>query len=263
MGNLVSITDITVSGVATIMFNRSSFNNAYNEDFLDQFSDCIKRLDLDNHVRIILIRGAGRHFQAGADIQWLKEVSLCSAAENQRVSKKTAETFWQLHNLKTVTIALVQGACMGGGCGIVASCDIVLAETTSVFAISEARFGMVANIIFPQLIDAIGIRHAKRYALTGEDFSGEVASEIGLVSEMVEPGNLDQHADKIICKILSTGPKTSAVSKDGFLALSDKNTNRKLLDKLIAGHSEKRLSGEALEGIDSFLLKELPSWRND
>jgi hypothetical protein len=77
----------------------------------------------------------------------------------------------------------------------------------------------------------------------------------------VEPGNLDQHVDKIICKILSTGPKTSAVSKDGFLALSDKNT--KSLDKLIAGHSEKRLSGEALEGIDSFLLKELPSWRND
>ena len=88
MGNLVSITDITVSGVATIMFNRSSSNNAYNEDFLDQFSDCIKKLDLDSHVRIILIRGAGRHFQAGADIQWLKKVSLCSAAENQESLKK-------------------------------------------------------------------------------------------------------------------------------------------------------------------------------
>jgi methylglutaconyl-CoA hydratase len=263
MDNLVLVTEITVSGVATITFNRPDFNNAYNEDFLDQFSDCMEKMDRDNHVRLILIRGAGRHFQAGADIQWLKDVSLSGFDENYRISKKTAETFWQLHNLKTVTIALVQGACMGGGCGIVASCDIVLAERTSLFAVSEARLGMVANIIFPQLIEAVGMRHTRRYALTGEIFSAGVALEIGLVSEIVDPGDIDQRAKKMIDELLSAGPGTATVSKRGFLAFFDKNIDRKILDELILGHAEKRMSGEALEGINSFLAKRKPSWEND
>jgi methylglutaconyl-CoA hydratase len=261
MEPLVSVTNITASGVATITFNRPKFNNAYNEDFLDQFNACMQRIDDDNHVRLILIRGSGRHFQAGADVQWLKGVSLSGFDESYRVSKITAETFWRLHSLKTVTIALVQGSCMGGGCGIVASCDIVLAEETSLFAVSEARFGMVANIIFPQLVEAVGMRHARRYALTGEVFSAKVALKIGLISEVVGSGELEQSAQKMIEYILSTGPNTSTVSKRGFLSLAGKHADSETLDGLILEHAEKRLSTEALEGINSFLAKRKPSWK--
>src|SRR5690606_31559110 len=116
------------------------------------------------------VQAAGRHFQAGADLGWLARVAGETPAANLEASRRTALLVHRLNTLPVPTVALVQGACFGGGTGIIAACDVVVAASNANFAIAESRWGLIAGIIVPQLADAIGVRQLRRYAITGERF---------------------------------------------------------------------------------------------
>ena len=135
-----------------------------------------------------MITGKGRNFQAGADINWLDAVRRSSPQENLAASRMTAEAVQRLNLLPVPTVALVQGACFGGGTGIISACDIVIAADNATFSIAEVKIGVAGTIIIPQLIDAIGLRQVRRYALTGERFDAKEAQRIGLVHEIVPLG---------------------------------------------------------------------------
>jgi methylglutaconyl-CoA hydratase len=126
-------------------------------------------------LRAVIVKSKGKHFQAGADLKWLNAVRISSPEENIRASRATAEAVQRLNLAPVPTVALVQGACFGGGTGILAACDVVIAADNAIFSIAEVRWGLTAAIIIPQLNDAISVRQMRRYALTGERFDAQEA----------------------------------------------------------------------------------------
>lgn len=247
-------------GVATVTLNRPTLNNAYNADMLQGLLDICGTLAVDPETRVVVIRGNGAHFQAGADLAWLRQVAAMDAATNLAASTATAEAMRRLNSLPKPTVALVHGACVGGGTGLVASCDIVIAERGASFAISEARWGMAATIIFPQLVAAMGIRNVRRYALSGERFDARRAEVLGLVHEVCQPGQLDASAAPIIDALLKIAPEAQALSKLSALRCADALIDDALFARLVQEHADKRQSAEAAEGLASFAEKREGAW---
>lgn len=247
-------------GVATVTFNRPQVNNAYNADVILGLIETFGRLATDAAVRLVVLRGNGRHFQAGADLKWLREVAVLTPEENLEVSRNTTDAARGLNEFPKPTVALVHGGCFGGGTGIVAACDIVIASEDAIFSITEARWGVMAGPIFPQLNAAMGEHNVRRYSLTCERFGAARAREMGLVDEVCATGALDATAAPIIDAILAGGPnalrETKRLLKDiGKLAVSDA-----LAEKLARQHALKRQTDEAEEGLKSFVEKRKPNW---
>lgn len=247
-------------GVATVTINRPEVNNAYNGEMIQALIDTFGMLAADAAVRVIVIRGAGRHFQAGADLKWLQEVGRMDEAANHRASLATGMAMRGLNAIGKPTIALVHGACVGGGTGVVASCDVVIAESSATFAISEVRWGVAATIIFPQLNAAMGVRNVRRYALTCERFSAGKALDMGLVHEVCEPGGLDAAAAPVIEGLLKAAPEAVALSKRSAMLCAGTLIDDEEFSRLVDEHAGKRRSAEAAEGLQSFLEKREAKW---
>lgn len=259
-GSGVSVLTAVSDGGGTLTLDRPMVNNAYDGALLRSVSDGIGRLAADATVRVIVIRGNGRHFQAGADLAWLRQVAGEDEAANLAASRETAQAMRQLNEVAKPVVALVQGSCIGGGTGLIASCDIVIAESSATFAISEARWGLSAAIIFPQLVAAIGLRQVRRYALTCEAFDARRAQELGLVHEVCEPGRLDAAAAPIILALLRTAPEALAASKAAALRCAGAMPTEDEWRALEREHATRRRSPEAAEGLASFSTRQQPSW---
>ena len=247
-------------GVGTLTLNRPAVNNAYDGKLLEAVRAAATRLASDPDVRVIVIRGNGRHFQAGADLAWLRQVAAQDESSNIAASHETAQAMRSLNELPKPVVALVQGACIGGGTGLIASCDLVIAESSANFAISEARWGLTAAIIFPQLVAAIGLRQVRRYALTCETFDAREAQALGLVHEVCEPGRLDATAAPLIAALLRSAPEALAASKRSALQCADAMPDDSTWRRLEREHALKRRSAEAAEGLGSFASRRAPAW---
>jgi methylglutaconyl-CoA hydratase len=240
-------------GVATVTLNRPEVNNAYDEALIQGVHDAMDAL---GNARVLVLRGAGRHFQAGADLKWIQRVATESQEANERASRATAMAVHRLNTLAIPTVALVQGGCFGGGTGIVAACDIVIAADNAIFSIAETRWGLTAAIILPQLADAIGARQVRRYALSGERFGADEARRIGLVHEVVPLAELEAAGVKMVEQLLQNAPQASAETK----ATALKFAWGRMDEQLVIEHAAKRRSAEAAEGLASFAQKRPARW---
>ncbi len=259
-GNNTVLYELDQRGVATLTLNRPEVNNAYNGNMLNGLHEAMDHLASESGLRVVVLQGQGKHFQAGADLAWISGVGQTDPAGNDKASRITAEAVRRLNEFAIPTIALVSGACIGGGTGIISACDIVLASENALFGISEARWGLMAGIIFPQLIAAIGTRNLRRYALTCEKFGAYTAKEIGLVHEVYAPDRLQQARQEIIDAILMNGPQAISVSKARILAVADALLADELFDVLVKEHAQVRQTAEAAEGTASFKEKRQPKW---
>ena len=194
-------------GVATVTLNRPEVNNAYDAGLINGVLAAMDELGKKPQLRVVVLKGNGKHFQAGADLKWINGVRPKSPAENEAVSRATFEAVQRLNPLPIPTVALVQGGCFGGGTGVISACDVVIAADNALFSITEVRWGLTAAIIIPQLCDAIGVRQVRRYALTGERFGAEDARRIGLVHEVVPLAELEAAGAKVVEQLLANGPR--------------------------------------------------------
>ncbi len=179
--------------------------------------------------------------------------------DNLATSTKTASLVRTLDDFPIPTMALIHGACIGGGTGIACACDIVLASEDAVFAITEARWGAIASIIFPQLNAAIGVRNVRRYAVTGEKFNAAKAQTMGLIHEVVPVGELDARAALIIDDILRCGPNAVSASKF-WCRQAGERFDEDMFQQLVEVHAITRQSKEAHEGFSSFIEKREAAW---
>jgi methylglutaconyl-CoA hydratase len=253
--------DIDPRGVAHVALNRPERNNAYDGALIQALLAALDTLEQTRGLRAVVVSGNGRHFQAGADLTWIDAVRTASRDENIAASRATAQAIWRLNAAPVPTIALVQGACFGGGTGLVAACDVVIAADDAVFSIAEVRWGLTAAIIIPQLNDAIGVRQVRRYALTGERFSAAEARRIGLVHEIVPAAELQAAGARIVEAVLQNGPQAIAQSKALTLQSAWTQLDEPALTRLIDLHADKRQSAEAAEGLASFAEKRAARWR--
>lgn len=259
MGDVV-LCSVDRRGVATVTLNRPERNNAYNGDVIEALISGVEALAADPAVRVVVIRGNGKHFQAGADLSWLKEMGQLSPLENVEVSRRTASAIQGLTEIPKPTVALIHGGCFGGGTGIAAAADVVIASEDAVFSITEARWGVMAGIIVPHLNAAIGARNVRRYALTCERFGAATAREIGLVHQVCPEGGLDEAAAPVLDGLLMSAPEALAQTKRRALVEAGLVLSGAHFSELVEEHALKRQSDEAKEGLASFLEKRPPSW---
>jgi methylglutaconyl-CoA hydratase len=158
------------------------------------------------------------------------------------------------------TLALVQGGCFGGGTGIAAACDVVVASEDAIFSIAETRWGLMAGVILPQLCRAMGVRQVRRYALTGERFGAHEARRLGLVHEVCAPGGLEEAGGKIVEAVLMNAPSATTATKLRTMAAARAFIDEGELRDLIDEHARARQHAEAGEGLASFREKRKPAW---
>lgn len=257
-GNATVLCERDHRGVVTVTLNRPEVNNAYNGDMIAGLHAAMDALDAQ--ARVLILRGRGRHFQAGADLAWISALGREGPAANLRASHATADAVRRLECLPIPTIALVQGGCFGGGTGIVAACDIVIAAQDAVFAISEVRWGLMAGIILPQLCRALGVRQVRRYALSGERFTAVEAQHLGYVHELCKNDELDAAAARMVDSLLMNAPQATAATKKRALQSAAAFIDESAFQELVREHASFRQQAEAQEGTAAFLEKRKPAW---
>lgn len=252
--------DVDDRGVARVTLNRPAVNNAYNGELVQALLCSLDELERRTDLRAVVIAGRGRHFQAGADLKWIDSIRKSTAAENVSASRATADVMRRLNGLPHPTLALVHGGCFGGGTGLASSCDIVIAADNAMFSIAEVRWGLAAQVIIPQLNDAIGVRQVRRYALTGERFGADEARRIGLVHEVVALDELEAAGEKIIGHLLENAPEGIVQTKATAVESSWGDLTSAQFMRLVRQHAAKRQSAEAKEGLASFAEKRSANW---
>jgi methylglutaconyl-CoA hydratase len=247
-------------GVATLTLNRPEVANAYDEALLRALTAALQGLADDATVRALVIRGAGRHFQAGADINWLNRLSRQGPEENYAASGATVRFSKVLNELAKPTIAVVQGACFGGGCGIACCVDVALATPDAIFGISEVRHGIAPTPISTHMVNAIGIRQARRYALTGERFGADEALRIGLVHEIVPGPRMEARLAEVLDAIILSAPGAIARTKLSMLGANGMLLDEREAELLAHEGWMQRQSPEGREGTTAFREKRRPNW---
>ncbi|WP_158921744.1 enoyl-CoA hydratase-related protein [Acidisphaera sp. S103] len=248
------------NGVATVTLNRPEVGNAYNTAMLDGLIDGLTALAKDPAVRCLVIRGAGKHFQAGADIRWLGEVAHYPPAENYAASIATTRAMQLLNEFPKPTIALVHGACFGGGVGIVCCVDVAFATPDSLFGITEIRVGVAPTPISTHMVNAIGLRHTRRYALTGERFDAREAERIGLIHEIVSEAETETKLASVLDAIMLGSPTAITMTKSSFLGANNLLLDDRQVSMLAHEGWTQRHSPEGHEGTTAFREKRTPSW---
>ncbi len=252
--------DVDEKGRATVTLNRPAMHNAFDDSLIALLTDELKRLDRDSNIRVVVLAAKGKNFSAGADLNWMKRMAGYSLEENLEDAKKLAHLMKTLNGLSKPVIAAVQGAAFGGGVGLVACCDIVIASTRASFSLSEVKLGLIPSVISPYVADAIGSRAARRYFLTGERFSAEEAYRLGLVNEVVEEDELNSAVEKICHILLQNGPEAIGEAKKLIASVSRGNIDENMINRTAHWIAEVRASHEGREGLSAFLEKRKPNW---
>ena len=247
-------------GVASLTLNRPAVNNAYDGALIDALIDTFVRLERDPALRVVVLRGAGRHFQAGADLSFLDHLRTVSPEENLEFSRRTVAAVRGLQMFSRPTVALVHGGCFGGGVGIAAACDIAVATDDAVFALTEVRWGITPAPIIPLLVERIGARAAGRFALTGERFDAAAARAMGLVHEICPPAELETVGAQLVDHLLMAGPEAVAITKALIAEAAETPFAGAFHDRIVAEAAARRRSPEAAEGLASFREKRAPGW---
>lgn len=251
---------VDARGVATVTLNRPRVHNAYDGALIDALITALEGLAADPRVRVLVLRGNGKHFQAGADLFWLKQVAGLPLEDNVDFSRRTVEAMRGLNAFPAPTIALVHGACYGGGVGLAACCDVRIATETATFALSEVRWGVIPAPIVPQLCAAMGVTGLRRYGITGERFDTREARRIGLLHEVCAEGELDEAAAPIVDALLRSAPQAVQETKRLVLARAGLELSEQEVEALAVQAAVRRASPEAAEGLASFEARRDPFW---
>lgn len=254
------LTTIDDFGNATITLNRPEVHNAFDPDMVRALTATLADIAADDAIRAVVIAGAGKSFCAGADIAHMRQSAKFTKAQNQKAAGESARMFHALYALNKPTIAAVHGAVRGGGCGIVAACDIAIATRTATFRLSEVKIGVIPAMISPYVIGAIGERQARRYMLSGEEFDCAEAWRIGLVHDLVEEEALTTRVGEMLGQLYTSGPKAVHAIKQLIPHSAHSPIGAGIVNETAKVIADIRATPEAQEGLTAFLEKRKPSW---
>jgi methylglutaconyl-CoA hydratase len=245
--------------VEYVTLNRSEVRNAFNEHVIADLTAWAARAHADPGLRAVVIAGAGKVFSAGADAAWMSKMAGYSREENVRDAEAGARMFEAINTVPAIVIGRVHGAALGGGCGLAAVCDIVVADRAATFGFTETKLGILPAMISPYVLQKIGASAARELFLTGMRFDAARAKEIGLVHAVVAAENLDTTIDQFVGEALSAAPTAVARAK----ALIPRVLGRppaEVMDITAEAIAAQRVSPEGQEGLNAFLQKRSPKW---
>jgi methylglutaconyl-CoA hydratase len=248
--------------IERLTLNRPDVRNAFNEHVIAELTDWAGRTReaaLRHEIRAVVIAGAGKMFCAGADVTWMAKTVHYTEEENLRDAMAMSRMFAAINQLPVAVIGRIQGAALGGGAGLAAVCDIVVAEDAALFGFTETKLGILPAVISPFALAKIGQSPARELFLTGARFSAARAKEIGLVQQVTAAASLDDAVARYVEELLTAGPEAVAAAK----ALIPNVWGRPIADAMpitAAAIASRRVSPEGQEGLRAFLEKRKPSW---
>lgn len=245
--------------VAEVVLNRPDAGNAMSDKTLRELTQAFRALSEDAGLRAVLVTGAGKHFCAGADIEWMRRAGRLAVTEGKMDARLLFHMLSAVRNCPAPVVVAAHGAVYGGGLGLAAACDIALAADDAKFCFSECRLGIMPAVISFFVLPKIGERAARRYYLTSEVFRAAEAREMGLVHEALPAAELGGRARSLIGEILKNGPLAVRAAKDLILRF-DGWTPAQRVDKAVATLVRLRSGLEGQEGLGAFLEKRKPSW---
>lgn len=249
------------NAVATLSLNRPEVHNAFDDQLIVQIINALNQVEANPNVRAVVLTSEGKHFSAGADLNWMKRMAKLSEDENRQDAQTLAELMHTLNNLSKPTIALVNGAAYGGAVGLVACCDMAIATERSRFCLSEVKIGLSPAVISPFVVSAIGERAARRYFLTAEAFDAHQAKHLGLLHEVVaDEVALKDKAATLIESILQNSPQAMDKTKQLIKTVSRADIDSTMRDYTVNLIASIRVSEEGQEGLTSFLEKRQAKW---
>jgi len=248
------------NAIGIVVLNRPEVHNAFNETLIAELTAALRALDADASVRAVVLTGAGESFCAGADLNWMKKMAKFSWNQNLADVRALADALATLNGLSKPTLARVHGNVFGGGVGLVACCDIAIAEHNATFAFSEAKLGLIPATISPYVIEAIGARAARRYFLTGERFTAAEAFRLGLLHDLTPLPELDQRINEVLGFVVTAGPCAQAEGKALIRAVANRTIDAKVVADTAQRMARIRTTTEAKEGIAAFLAKRRATW---
>jgi methylglutaconyl-CoA hydratase len=246
--------------VARVRLNRPDVHNAFNPRLIEELRLTFERIASEwPNVRGVVLAGNGRSFCAGADVNWMRESLDYTEEENLADALRMARMFDTINRCPATVIARVHGAALGGGVGLAAVCDVVVAAETTVWGLSEVKLGIAPAVISPYVIAKIGRSHARALFLTGQRFDSERAKRIGLAHIVVPDAKLDAEVEKLVGEVLTSGPHGAARAKEliSMVPALPADEATQLTAETIAS---LRVSPEGQEGLRAFLEKRKPEW---
>lgn len=248
-------------GVTTLWLNRPEKNNAFNGQMVDELHAALGEVAAPGHTRLLLLRGRGKHFSAGADLAWMQASARLSYEENVLEARTLGELMDHLYRLPMPTLAVVHGAAFAGAMGLVSCCDMAIGSEDAVFSLAEVRLGLAPAVISPYVVQAIGQRAARRYTLTAERFDAQRAVELGLLAQAYPRPQLEAGVDTWTLNLLNNGPAAMAACKALLLEVGDGTVTAALKARTQHTIAELRTGSEGQEGMKAFFEKRAPAWQ--
>jgi methylglutaconyl-CoA hydratase len=254
-----SVVQIYDTSVVRVRLNRPDVRNALDTDTIASLAEVFHGMRERTDVRAVVLEAAGAIFCGGADIKYMRSALDLTQEQNYKDALRLSDMFATIDACPAPIVARVQGAALGGGAGLIAACDIVVAEEDALFGFTEAKLGIVPAVISPFVVRKIGAGHARALFPTAERFSAERAQRIGLVHEVVPPGQLDATVESKLTELLTSGPVATRLAKliaRTVGSMGPQEARQWTAERIAA----QRVSAEGQEGLRAFLDKRRPSW---
>jgi len=249
--------------VERLTFNRPDVRNAFNDHVVAELTEWalqVARQPMADRPRAVVLAGAGKMFCAGADVTWMAKTVEYTEEENIRDAIAMSRMFHALDTLPMPLVGRIQGAALGGGAGLAAVCDIVVAEDGAIFGFTETKLGILPAVISPFALAKIGRSAARELFLTGARFGAARAKEIGLVHAVVPAADLDGTVDMYVRELMSAAPEAVTAAKALIPRVWTQSVEA-AADFTTRTIAARRVSKEGQEGLRAFLEKRTPSWK--
>ena len=247
-------------GLVQLTLNRPASRNALDAALIAALYAAIERHGARPATRVVVIRANGSSFCAGADLAAMAALGRAPHAENVADAQALAAMLLALYQCPKPTVAAVQGPAFGGGVGLAAACDVAVGSEEARFKLPEVRLGIVPAIISPYVIEAIGVRQARRYFLSGEQMPAARARELGLLHEVVQGPALGGEVLRIASELAAGGPLALANCKQLIMEVAWCAPDQALARSLAERLATLRSGAEAQDGIEATLRRRPPVW---
>jgi methylglutaconyl-CoA hydratase len=250
---------ISPGPVTTVTLNRPDVRNAFDEHVIRELTEWATSVPADGSVRVVILQGAGSVFSAGADVQWMSKMIAYSREENLEDARRAASMLLAIDSIPVPVIGRIHGAALGGGAGLAAVCDVVVAADDAVFGFTEVALGILPAMISPYVVRKIGVSAARELCLSGARFSAARALQIGLVHEVVSAERLDLAVDRHVQLFRKAAPSAVAATKR-LLAQVYGRRPADVMALTVDAIATQRVSPEGQDGLRAFLEKRPPAW---
>ncbi|HZV84641.1 MAG TPA: enoyl-CoA hydratase-related protein [Brevundimonas sp.] len=252
--------DSSPDGVVTVTINRPEKRNAFDAATIAALFEAFETLHGADNVRLVFVRGAGGTFSAGADLGWMRDAADWSESDNRDDAMGLARMLKALHDVPALTCALVEGAAMGGGAGIVAACDMAVAVEGARFAFSEVKLGLIPATIAPYVVEAVGARRARQLFLSANIFDADYAAHAGLIDMVLPEGSVDEFVSMLTDSITANAPGAMGDAKLLVHHVAGHKIDHSIMEETAKRIARARVSAEGQEGVRAFLDKRKPRW---